>query len=50
MTNIEATGLAVVAVALFLLALAFMTGGEFTVAGLAFLGASAAIYFRETRT
>jgi hypothetical protein len=48
-TNVGSLALALAAVALLVLALAFMIGGDFAVAGLAFLGTSVAIYLRETR-
>jgi uncharacterized membrane protein YjjP (DUF1212 family) len=49
MVELIPTGLAVLAVVLFGLALLAMTQGSFGVAGVAFLGASVVIYLRETR-
>lgn len=49
MTDIVPTLFAVVAAGLMLFALVLMARGNLMLAGLSFLGASLAIYFRETR-
>lgn len=49
MADAVSTGLAVLAVALFGVALYAMTAGRFTAAGMSFLSASLVIYLRETR-
>jgi hypothetical protein len=49
MESVVPTVLAVLAVVLFVAALAAMAVGELLVAGLCFLSASVVIYFRETR-
>jgi len=49
MAELIPTGLALLAVALFALALLAMSTDRLTVAGLCFLSASIVIYLRETR-
>jgi len=49
MVDVVKTGLAIVVVALFALALIAMSAGNYTLAGMSFFSASVTIYFRETR-
>lgn len=50
MSDVTRGFLAVAAVALFVFAVVAMLLDEYMVAGVSFLGASFAIYYRETRT
>ncbi|MFB6207375.1 MAG: hypothetical protein ABEJ05_12710 [Haloglomus sp.] len=49
MVNVLATGAALLAVGLFVVALFSMTTGDLRTAGFSFLSASLVIYIRETR-
>jgi hypothetical protein len=49
MANLLATGAALLAVALFALALLGMAAGDLRMAGLSFLSTALVIYLRETR-
>lgn len=49
MVDVVRTGLALLVLVLFGLALVAMTAGDLTFAGISFLSASLVIYFRETR-
>jgi hypothetical protein len=49
MVDVIRTGLALLAVVLFGVALLAMSAGNLTMAGMSFLSASLVIYFRETR-